>query len=295
MIGVGTLQRPYLRLTSVPAADEGPGEGGLRDDSRCGRDRMGVPFDYAHAGRMDKNHGAARCHPPRSVLCAIDRSANAQAACRHAALLASPGGVVETVRDGQRALHHARKGHDLLVVGAGVASYAAVLNAPIPILVARWCPLGTQVTDTILVPIDDSPQSGHAAVLAGRLAADHGGSVTILRAPPRAPSFQRAIAAGERVLLRATGAAPCVLGNQLPPERSIPSAAASISASLVVVGCGTKEMDRRTAAQVVGSLGCSALVVPDGRCWRSTPSLVTRSARIGPGPLTWRQPPRRAI
>ena len=212
-----------------------------------------------------------------SVLCASDRSANGQAAWRHAALLASPGKVVETVsgsqliRYGQRALHHDCEGHDLLVVGAGVSSYAAVLNAPIPILIARWCGLGTQVTDTILVPIDDSPQSSHAVVLAGRLAADHGGTVTILRAPPRDPSFQRAIAAGERVLLRATGAAPRVLGDQLLPERSIPSAAASITASLVVIGCGTTEIDRRMAAQVVGSLGCSALVVPDGRCSRTAP------------------------
>jgi hypothetical protein len=128
-----------------------------------------------------------------------------------------------------------------------------------------------QATDTILVPIDNSPQSSRAVVLAGRLAADHGGTVTILATPLRDPSFDRAIAAGGRVLLRATGAAPRVLGNQLPPERSIPSAAAPISASLVVLGCGTKEMDRRMAAQVVGSLGCSALVVLDGRCSRSTP------------------------
>jgi hypothetical protein len=215
-----------------------------------------------------------------SVLRATDRSANAQAARRHAALLACPGGVVETVsesqliRYGRRAPHDGCKGHDLLVVGAGASSHAAVLNAPIPMLIARWCPLGTQLTDTILVPIDDSPESSHAVVLAGRLAADHGGTVTILPAPPHNPSFQRAIAAGGGVLLRATGAAPRVLGNQLPPERSIPSAAASITASLVVLGCGTKEIDRRTAAQIVGSLGCSALLVPDGP-WRSTPSAAS--------------------
>ena len=73
------------------------------------------------------------------------------------------------------------------------------------------------------------------------------------------------------MLLQATGAALRVLGSQLAPERSIPSAAASITASLVVFGCGTEEIDRRTAAQVVGSLGCSALVVPGSRRSRSTP------------------------
>jgi hypothetical protein len=212
-----------------------------------------------------------------SVLCATDRSANAQAAWRHAALLASRGAVVETVsgsqliRHGQRVLRHGCKGHDLLVVGAGVASYAAVLDAPIPILIARWCPLGTQVTDTILVPIDDSLQSRRAVVLAGRLAAVHGGTVTILPAPPCDPSFERAVAASGRVVLRATGTAPRVLGNQLPRARRIPSAAASITASLVVLGYRTTEIERRMAAQVVGALGCSALVVPDGRCSRSAP------------------------
>ena len=236
--------------------------------------------DSTHCGgqpTLSTKHPVDPVHVFGSVLCATDRSANGQAAWRHAALLASPGRVVETVsgsqliRYGQRALHHDCEGYDLLVVGAGVASHAAVLNAPIPILVARRCPLGTEATDTILVPIDDKPQSSHAVVLAGRLAADHSGTVTILPAPPRDPSFQRAIAGGGRVLLQATGVAPRVLGNQLPPERSIPSAAASITASLVVFGCGTEEIDRRTAAQVVGSLGCSALVVPGSRRSRSTP------------------------
>ena len=206
-----------------------------------------------------------------SVLCAVDPSPNKEAAWRHAVLLASPGGAAERVsesqltRHGQRVLQHGCTGHDLLVLGAGVASYAVVRYAPIPVLIARWCPLGTEVTDTILVPVDDSPQSSHAVVLAGQLAAAHRGTVTILAAPPRDPSFQRAIAASGRILLRATGAAPRVLGNQVPPERSIPTAAASITASLVVLGSGTNEMDRRKAAQIVGSLGCSVLVVPDGR------------------------------
>ena len=207
-----------------------------------------------------------------SVLCAIDRSANAQAAWRHAALLASPGGVVETVsesqliRYGQRALHHACEGHDLLVVGAGVASYAVVLNAPIPILVARRCPLGTQVTDTMLVPVDDSPHSSQAVVVAGRIAAAHGGTVTVIPAPPLDLSQQRAIAASRRILVRATGAAPRLLGNQLRPERIIQTAAASVRASLVVLGCGSSDLERQMATQLVASLGCSTLVVFDGRC-----------------------------
>jgi hypothetical protein len=224
----------------------------------------------------------------RSVLCAVERSANAQAAWRHAALLASPGGVVEAVsepqliRHGQRALIHGSKGHDLLVVGAGVASHAAVLNAPIPILVARRCPLGTEVTDTILVPIEEKPQSSHAVVLAGRLAAGHSGTVTILPAPPHDPSFQRAIAAGGRVLLQATGVAARVLGNQLPPERSIPRGRLDHGGA----GQSTLALDTvrdvRTPRRAVtrGHRKRDPHVPPSARRLRW---FVTRAARIGRG------------
>jgi nucleotide-binding universal stress UspA family protein len=222
-----------------------------------------------------------------SVLCAVDRSTNGRAARCQAALLASPEGVVERIlesrltRHGLPALHDSCEGHDLLVLGGGVEAYTAIQHTPIPILIARSCPLGTQVTDTILVPVDDSARSSHAVVVAGQLAAAHGGTVTVIPAPPLDLSQQRAIAASRRILVRATGAAPRVLGNQLRPERIIQTAAATITASLVVLGCGSSELERQTATQLVASLGCSTLVVFDDRCSRSNPCATptTRDAR----------------
>ena len=203
-----------------------------------------------------------------AVLCADDRSANSRAAHDQARLLASPGGTVEPIpaaqltRHGQRAMHDACEGHDLLALGAGAAALAAVEHAPIPILLARWCPPGTEVTDTILVPVDDSPECSRAVELAGRLAAAHGGTVTIMGAPPRDPALQWAIAASGRILLQTTGVAPRRFGEQLPREHAIPSAAAALTASLVVLGSGSSENARRMTAQIAGWVGCSVLAVP---------------------------------
>jgi len=204
----------------------------------------------------------------RSVLCGVDRSANARAARDQAELLALPAGRVEFVpapqltRHGPGALRDRCKGHDLLALGAGAPARVAVEHAPIPILVARRGPFDTKVTDTILVPVEDSPESSRAVALAGRLAAAHGGTVTILGAPPRDPMLQREIAASSRVLLAATGAVPRLLSEQLAPERAIPSAAVALAATLVVMGSASDETSRRMTAQIAGCLACSVLAVP---------------------------------
>ena len=206
--------------------------------------------------------------PFGSVLCGVDRSSNARAARDQAELLASRAGSVEFVpapqltRHGPRALRDRCEGHDLLALGAGAAARVAVEHAAIPVLVARWGPFDTKVTDTILVPVEDSPESSRAVGLAGRLAAVHGGTVTILGAPPRDPTLQRAIAASARILLEATGAAPRLFGEQLAPERAIPAAALTLSATLVLVGSAEDEAARRMTAQLAGCLACSVLVVP---------------------------------
>jgi nucleotide-binding universal stress UspA family protein len=218
------------------------------------------PQNGARSGGPDFTFG--------SVLCGVDRSANARAARDQAELLALPAGRVELVPASQLTGHGARamrdrcEGHDLLALGAGAAAGVAVEQGPIPILVARRGPFDRKVTDTILVPVEDSPESSRAVELAGRLAAVHGGTVTILGAPPRDPVLQRAIAASSRVLLGATGAAPRVLGEQLAPERAIPAAAVTLSATLVVVGSASDEAARRMTAQIAGCLACSVLAVP---------------------------------
>jgi nucleotide-binding universal stress UspA family protein len=204
----------------------------------------------------------------RSVLCGVDRSVNGRAAHQQAALFAEPGGAVEVVpaprliRHGERALRVACGGHDLLALGAGGGASAVVERAPIPVLLGRWSAPGTEVTDSILVAVDDSPESMRALELAGRLAAVHGGLVTVLVAPQRDPALQRAIAASRRIVLQATGAVPTVLGEQLPRERAIPATAVAINASLVVLATGDTEDERRTTAQIADRIEASVLAVP---------------------------------
>ncbi len=203
-----------------------------------------------------------------AVLCGVDRSANARAARVQAQLLASPGGTVRLVpaptltKHGERALYDGCDGHDLVVLGGGAAAHRAVRHARIPVLIARTCPLGTKLTDTVLVPVDESPDSRRAVELAGRLAALNGGTVSIVQAPPPDAALQRATAGSSRVLLGLTGAVPRIYGEQASPERAIPSAAATLTASLVILGSGNSGSARRMTAQMVGSIGCSVLVIP---------------------------------
>jgi nucleotide-binding universal stress UspA family protein len=203
-----------------------------------------------------------------SVLCGGDRSVNGRAARQQAALFAEPGGAVEVVpaprltRHGGRALQDACEGYDLLALGAGGGASAVVEHASIPVLLGRWSAPGTEVTDRILVAVDDSPDSRRALELAARLAAVHRGSVTVLVAPQRDPALQRAIAASRRILLQTTGALPTVLGEQLPRERAIPATAAAINASLVVLATGDTENERRTTAQIASRTEAAVLAVP---------------------------------
>ena len=201
-----------------------------------------------------------------SVLCAADRTANDRAARHQAELLASPERTVELVstsqltRHGHRARHDGCEGHDLLALGAGPAAYTAVQHAPIPTLVARWCPFGTEVTDTVLVPVDASTSSSRAVALAGRLAAamaERSSSSRRRHAMLRSSEQSPPAAAS----LRTTGRRR---GEQLPRERLVPPAAAALTSLLVVLGSGDSEIERSTSADIVGALGCSALVAWPG-------------------------------
>lgn len=278
--------------TGIPSIQSRPSVAGSgRLHGRLGRDPHAVrPADRG-------KRPAAPAGMFSSVLCAADTSANSRAAHDQAMLLASPGGTVERVpgpqltRHGHRALHDACEGHDLLALGADAAAFAVVEHAPIPVLIARWCPLGADVTDTILVPVDDSPESSRAVALAGRIAAAHGGTVTILGAPARDPALQRAIAASGRVLLDITGAAPRRFGEQLPREHAIPSAATALTATLVVLGSGNSEPARRMTGQIAGAIGCSVLAVPPVEPMPMRRFVRDAQARSGPAsPTTRRQP-----
>lgn len=206
--------------------------------------------------------------PFGSVLCATDGSADPETVRRQAVLLASPGAPVECVSADeliQRAgcpSHFSGDDDVLLAIGSGAAAHAAVEVAASPILIARRCPLGTEVTDTILVVVNQASESGRAVEIAGRLAAVHGGAVTLLPAPLQDLSLARAIAASSSTIVAATGVAPRVLGGPSPPERTIPPAAARLNASLVVLESGGSRREGRVTARIAGAIGRSVLVVP---------------------------------
>src|SRR5215217_6894936 len=131
------------------------------------KDQISTPRRHQGVPRRPAGVGRPRAAQPagafRSALCAVDLSANSRAAYDQAVLLTAPGGTVERVpaagltrRRGQ-ALRDACGRHDLLALGASAAACAVVQHAPVPVLIARWCAPGTDLTDTILVPVDDSP------------------------------------------------------------------------------------------------------------------------------------------
>jgi nucleotide-binding universal stress UspA family protein len=268
--------------TITSSIDGGPGAPALRHShERSPKGRLRAPLDAAsstaHAPARDPHTGRAGDRAElavesatqfSSVLCAVDRTANGDAARRQAELLASPGGTVELLplpqptRRGLQALIDACDGHDLFAVGARAAALGAAQHAPIPTLIARRCPLGTKVTDRILVPVDGSPESREAVELAAQLAATHEGTISVLQTPARDAALQRALAASNRILLHATGATPRVLGQPVPRERAIPAAAVAVSASLVVLGSGSSEDAKNATARITSSVGCSVLVVP---------------------------------
>jgi nucleotide-binding universal stress UspA family protein len=215
-----------------------------------------------------EGHAALPAGGFRSVLCGVDRGVDSRAAHEQAVWLASAGGTVEVVRApeltrrGRRALLDACEGHDLLAVGAGAGVLAVVEHAPIPVLIGRWSALDREVTDTVLVAVDDSPASSRAVEFAGLLAADHDGTVMVLVAPARDAALERAIAASRRVLFRITGATAPLLGERLAREDAIPSAALAADASLVVLGTGDSRNSRRMTAQIAGRVQSSVLSIP---------------------------------
>jgi nucleotide-binding universal stress UspA family protein len=204
-----------------------------------------------------------------SVLCGTHNDANGYAARRQAALLVSPGGAVELVsamalmRQTSEELQDRCSGHDLLVIADGPGARRTLEYAPIPVLLARWCPTGAgDVTRSILVAVEDRAASEEIADLAGRLAGRYGGSVTLLAAPRHNLALERALNAGERIVLQRTGAAPKVLGEHLPLEQTIAARCASAAATLLVLGIGDAGIARRTAADIAARVGCSVLAVP---------------------------------
>ena len=222
--------------------------------------------------------------PFPSVLCGADNGQMGIAARRQAVWLAGEDGLVEVIprREltdaGAAALADRCKGHDLLVVGSEANAHALIAAAPIPVLLARWCPLDRDVTDEILVAVGDHSGAARAAELAALLAVRRRGSVSVVAVPGRTRELARAIAATQRIVLCTAGTSAPLLGELASPELVIPRAAAQIGASLLVAGVGDDAWSAAEAGDVARHAACSLLAVPDRVSARSAPA-SSRSRR----------------
>ena len=152
-------------------------------------------------------------------------------------------------------------GRDLLVIGADADAHALVRQLTIPVLFARWCQSGNDVTDSILVVVDQRGDAARAAELAGRLARPHRGSVSLVAVPAAARALERALATAGRIVLQTTGSTPRIVGDVAPAWITVPHAVTASQASLVVLGIGDDDSDRETACDIARFAGCSVLIV----------------------------------
>ncbi len=222
----------------------------------------GEPLDGAHR-RFGRRPVFA------SAVCLAGIGVAGRAARHQAAALVPLGGVrsaplASVSRDDGTAVIDRCASTDLLVLCADQIDDAAFVlaHATKPVLLARTCRSGASVTDRILLAVDDSSESRHAAQLAGALAVGHEGTITILAALEPNPALQRAVAASVRIVIDA-GVAPHVSGDYVAPERAIPAAAIALQASLVVVPLESDAGARRQqAALIARRVCCSTLAVP---------------------------------
>ena len=216
----------------------------------------------------DRGPGAVRAKARSlfaSVACVVGRNPMDHAARQQATSLADAGEVeyVDTpLLRSNSALLDRCDGADLLVLGADDDAAALIERASLPLLLARSCPSGAEVTDRILVAVDDKSEPHRAAEVAGRLAARHGGTVAVVPFLEPRGALERATAATSRIVLQAAGSVPRVYGAPTESKRAVLSAVAAMNATLLVLPLGSEASARSNAALIARLVGCSVLVIP---------------------------------
>jgi nucleotide-binding universal stress UspA family protein len=166
------------------------------------------------------------------------------------------------------------RGHDLLAVGCheitgprgvslGPVTSAAVEMAGRSVLVARRMP-DTSAVDSLLVAVDGSPAAHRATLYAAEIAARHGSSIALIAAPDCDEAHRRALAEDSAAVAAVTGVEPLILDEHRPAAPAIVAAAASLGASLIVLGSrGVREARPRPSVsqQVARTAACSVLIV----------------------------------
>jgi hypothetical protein len=228
-----------------------------------------------------------------SVVCLVGRNPMDHAARQQATTLGDVEYIDTPHLRSNSALLDRCDGADVLVLGADDDAAALIERASLPLLLARTCPSGADVTDRMLVAVDDRSEPHRAAEVAGRLASRHGGTVAVVPFLEPRGALERATAAASRIVLQTAGLVPRVYGAPTPLARAVLSAVASMDATLLVLPLGSEAIARSNAALIARLVGCSVLVIP-------VPPVVTPERSLAPSatlrhavspPFFWRHRP----
>jgi nucleotide-binding universal stress UspA family protein len=240
----------------------------------CGVDGSDAGFEAARKAAVLAGDGAVLSFvavgTEQATSGCLDRARDAASA------LGVDAGVVEDYTDDPAARLLGLAGSkDLLVVGiAGHSRAGGILlnsvatallhRSPVPVLVARRSPDGTDFPARIVLASDGTPMSDAAAELTARLAARHGAAVGIVGAIDHEAPFRPGLAEHATQIQQATGTAPTMLSASGAPHHAVVTAAREFGASLIVTGSRAL-----TGASAIGSVServahgasCSVLVV----------------------------------
>ena len=151
--------------------------------------------------------------------------------------------------------------HDLVVISAGDTAAGVLSCTPGSLLLARKPPADSPFPESILVAVDGSPESHAAARLAARLAVRQHAVVTLVATPEHDASHPHALERDVQTVERITGKRPLILDEHRGAVPSILYAAASVEASVIVMGRRPGHPHRSVSAEVASTAPCSVLVV----------------------------------
>ena len=154
--------------------------------------------------------------------------------------------------------------HDVVVISAGDTAADVLCRAPGSLLLTRTPPEGSPFPESILAAVDGSPESRAAARLAALLAVRRHAVVTLVATPEHDASHQHALEHVVQTVERITGKRPLILDEHRGAVPSILYAAASVEASVIVMGRRPGSPSRSVSAEVASAAPCSVLVVRAG-------------------------------
>jgi nucleotide-binding universal stress UspA family protein len=220
-----------------------------------------------------------------SLVCVAEPTEPGAEAVRQAARLAAGGArleLIESPGDATAVLGRCH-GRDLLVVPAGPLAATVLPQATMPVLVARSPAYGGELLDSVLIAVDGSPGSRAAARLGARLAARERTALALVATPEHDGPHRDALEQDVAEVERATGRRPLILDEYGPPAASIVQAAASLEATVIVLGSRPGRPAASVSAEVAERAGCSVLVLRPGDAGRRrTTEREPSSARMRP-------------